>query len=355
MVNPTVEFFGGIGLGALVGPGGNLLWGTVGKGFNFETWRTNLDSMINSLLPLIKEMEDQNKTLVIGDEEIEDLKQKLTEGEDLVEELKKVSSWSLMTPLHTNRLAELDKSIKRLLEILKVQGIRDVKGISLLAKDHTKQLKACKTDVEGTLVLAKDHTEQLKACKRDVEETLVLARDHSDQLTDCKSHVEDTLGLARKIDAKLDKFERIGLVQGEEVASLVERNALRKAVKELTPAVDKTLMNPRSFSYEYWERIRPYLRSLRHWFDGEQRAAEEKGWDRISFEELKKLTIQIEQGVKLARKCSDVDVSEWSPGKKSRYAATILDLEKSLQALVLRFKILPNVPVQTDRPHPQGT
>lgn len=172
--------------------------------------------MINSLLPLIKEMEDQNKALVIGDDEIEDLKQKLTEGEDLVEELKKVSSWSLMTPLHTNRHAELDKSIKRLLEILKVQGIRDVKGISLLAKDHTKQLKACKTDVEGTLVLAKDHTEQLKACKRDVEETLVLARDHSDQLTDCKSHVEDTLGLARKIDAKLDKFERIGLVQGDE-------------------------------------------------------------------------------------------------------------------------------------------
>ncbi|KAI5319376.1 hypothetical protein L3X38_039084 [Prunus dulcis] len=237
MVNPAVDFFGGIGLGALVGPGGNLLWGMVGKGFNFETWRTNLDSMINSLLPLIKEMEDQNKALVIGDDEIEDLKQKLTEGEDLVEELKKVSSWSLMTPLHTNRLAELDKSIKRLLEILKVQGIRDVKGISLLAKDHTKQLKACKTDVEGTLVLAKDHAEQLKACKRDVEETLVLARDHSDQLTDCKSHVEDTLGLARdhsdqltdckshvedtlglarKIDAKLDKFERIGLVQGDE-------------------------------------------------------------------------------------------------------------------------------------------
>ncbi|KAI5319382.1 hypothetical protein L3X38_039090 [Prunus dulcis] len=202
MVNPTVEVFVGIGLGALVGPGGNLLWGTVGKGFNFETWRTNLDSMINSLLPLIKEMEDQNKTLVIGDDEIEDLKQKLTEGEDLVEELKKVSY----------RLAELDKSIKRLLEILKVQGIRDVKGISLLAKDHTKQLKACKTDVEGTLVLAKDHIEQLKACKRDVEETLVLARDHSDQLTDCKSHVEDTLGLQRKIDAKLDKLN--GLVCG---------------------------------------------------------------------------------------------------------------------------------------------
>lgn len=132
------------------------------------------------------------------------------------------------------------------------------------------------------------------------------------------------------------------LVATVTVACFVERNALRKAVKELTPAVDKTLMNPRSFSYEYW-------------FDGEQRAAEEKGWDRISFEELKKLTIQIEQGVKLARKCSDVDVSEWSPGKKSRYAATILDLEKSLQALVLRFKILPNVPVQTDHPHPQGT
>lgn len=204
MVNSKVQYFGQIGLGVLAGPAGNLLWETVGNGFNFDTYRTNLKSMINNLQPLIKEMEDQNKKLVIGDNEIADLKQKLTEGEDLVKDLKEVSDWSLLTPIYTHRLAELEKSIQRLLEILKVQGIRDVKGISLLAKEHTKQLEACKTDVEGTLVLAKDHTEKLDDCKSDVKETLDLAKDHKDQLNNCKSEVKETLDETRKHTSLLD-------------------------------------------------------------------------------------------------------------------------------------------------------
>ncbi|CAL9026821.1 unnamed protein product, partial [Prunus brigantina] len=198
-------------------PGGNLLWESVGNGFNFDTYRTNLKSMINCLLPLIKEMEDQNKGLVIGDNEIADLKQKLTEGEDHVKDLKEVSDWSLLTPIYTHRLAELEKSIQRLLKILKVQGIRDVKGISLLAKEHTKQLEACKTDVKGTLVLAKDHTEKLDDCKSDVKETLDLAKDHKDQLDDCKSDVKETLYLTKKMDAAFERMERfgVGVAQGD--------------------------------------------------------------------------------------------------------------------------------------------
>lgn len=138
---------------------------------------------------MIKEIEDQNTKLLIGDEEIKDLKDKMKEGEDLAGELNKVSAWSLRTPLCTSQLVEFEDSCKRQLEILNVQGIRDVKETLILSKDHTQQLHNCKSDVNSDLAM--DQKDQHDDCKRDVKVTLDLARKHTDQLDDCKSDVEE--------------------------------------------------------------------------------------------------------------------------------------------------------------------
>ncbi|XP_050369147.1 probable disease resistance protein At5g66900 [Argentina anserina] len=85
----------------------------------------DIKSTLDSLEPLIKEMADCGKELGDQGEELESLRVKMEEGVEIIRKCSKVSRFKKYK--YGNRLVELSKALQRLLGILKVQGIRDVK------------------------------------------------------------------------------------------------------------------------------------------------------------------------------------------------------------------------------------
>lgn len=96
----------------------------------FTTSHTNIKSMLEALQPLMKEIEGKNTTLHPQDEELKDLKEEMEAGVKRVQELSEQSALNFcMRAFYTVELDGMDKSLKRLLGILQVQGIGDVKEV----------------------------------------------------------------------------------------------------------------------------------------------------------------------------------------------------------------------------------
>jgi len=73
-------------------------------------------------------------------EEMKYLIQQMEEGVELVRKSSKVSKWNCMKFHYTDQLVELDGCLRRLLDVLKVQGVRDGKETLVLARKNGDQL-----------------------------------------------------------------------------------------------------------------------------------------------------------------------------------------------------------------------
>ncbi|XP_050158843.1 uncharacterized protein LOC126632458 [Malus sylvestris] len=194
----------------------------------------------------------------------------------------------------------MDKSLKRLLRILQVQGVRDVKEVLVQVND-------CKTDVNKISI----------------------------QLDDCKTGIvrygEETLNLTKTV---LDRFERINGPSGfvpisEKVASLVEEEALRSSLLTMRHAVEAlSKPNPHNNISRIEEALRRVVEEL-----GD--ADENRKLD-MGVHEVKWFRIKVEEGTELIRKCSDV--VEWTDRKMVQYANKLDDLVKFLEAFGQRLK-----------------
>ncbi|KAB2617902.1 serine/threonine-protein kinase Cx32 [Pyrus ussuriensis x Pyrus communis] len=118
----------------------------------------------------MQEIEGKNTTLHPQDEELKDLKEEMEAGVKRVQELSEQSALNFcMRAFYTVELDGMDKSLKRLLGILQVQGIGDVKEVLVQVIDCKTdvnkisiQLDDCKTEiVEGILAWTGKTTDQL--------------------------------------------------------------------------------------------------------------------------------------------------------------------------------------------------
>ncbi|TQD96400.1 hypothetical protein C1H46_017895 [Malus baccata] len=88
----------------------------------------DLKSTLDSVKPLIEEVAQCGKVLNLPKEELEDVRIQMEKGAELVSNCSKVRQWtSYKTYEYTNELLELDKSLQKLLTVLRVQLARDVR------------------------------------------------------------------------------------------------------------------------------------------------------------------------------------------------------------------------------------
>ncbi|XP_068343216.1 probable disease resistance protein At5g66900 isoform X2 [Pyrus communis] len=147
---------GGLIGGAALGTAFNVLYDVldelITKNVIFAPLLKEIKSRLDSLAPLLKDIEKSNRKLDLSDKELVDLKEHLEKGIEVVKKCKKIRWWSLYKRYkYANKLIEWDESLQRLLEILNVQGIRDMKDSSLSVRNIENVLSR----IESNLVIPK--------------------------------------------------------------------------------------------------------------------------------------------------------------------------------------------------------
>ncbi|CAN6698428.1 unnamed protein product [Malus baccata var. baccata] len=147
---------GGLIGGAALGTAFNVLYDVLNelitKNGIFKPLLKDIKSRLDSLAPLLKDIEKSNKKFDLSDKELGNLKVHLEEGVKVVQKCKKVRWWSLYKRYkYANKLIEWDESLQRLLEILNVQGIRDMKDSSLSVRNIENVLSR----IESNMVIPK--------------------------------------------------------------------------------------------------------------------------------------------------------------------------------------------------------
>ncbi|XP_068343215.1 probable disease resistance protein At5g66900 isoform X1 [Pyrus communis] len=154
--NQGMSGAGGLIGGAALGTAFNVLYDVldelITKNVIFAPLLKEIKSRLDSLAPLLKDIEKSNRKLDLSDKELVDLKEHLEKGIEVVKKCKKIRWWSLYKRYkYANKLIEWDESLQRLLEILNVQGIRDMKDSSLSVRNIENVLSR----IESNLVIPK--------------------------------------------------------------------------------------------------------------------------------------------------------------------------------------------------------
>ncbi|KAM1362233.1 hypothetical protein PS1_027603 [Malus domestica] len=150
--NQGMSGAGGLIGGAALGTAFNVLYDVLNelitKNVIFKPLLKDIKSRLDSLAPLLKDIEKSNKKFDLSDKELGNLKVHLEEGVKVVQKCKKVRWWSLYKRYkYANKLIEWDESLQRLLEILNVQGIRDMKDSSLSVRNIENVLSRIKSNM----------------------------------------------------------------------------------------------------------------------------------------------------------------------------------------------------------------
>ncbi|XP_024183249.1 probable disease resistance protein At5g66900 [Rosa chinensis] len=102
----------------------------------FKALLGDIRSTLDSIEPLIKETAEDDKELDFPEDELQNFGVQMEEGIELIRKCSKVGPLSTYKKYkYTNKLGELGKSLQRLLDILKVHSIRDVKKTLVTIKN----------------------------------------------------------------------------------------------------------------------------------------------------------------------------------------------------------------------------
>ncbi|XP_060675185.1 probable disease resistance protein At5g66900 [Ziziphus jujuba] len=128
--------FGGAALGAAFGVLFDVVIEIKNKNLMFKPILKKLKSTLESLKPLITVIEKYNKKLDLPEGETTDFKLKMEKGAELVRKCSKVNRFNIFIKFYlAGKLTELDDTLKRLIEILEAQGVRDVKENLTLTRE----------------------------------------------------------------------------------------------------------------------------------------------------------------------------------------------------------------------------
>lgn len=102
----------------------------------FKPLLGDIKSTLDSIEPLIKETAEYDKELDCQDDELQNFTRQMEEGVDVIHQCSKVGPWNIYKKYkYANKLVELGKSLERLLAILKLHGIKDVKKTLVSVKN----------------------------------------------------------------------------------------------------------------------------------------------------------------------------------------------------------------------------
>ncbi|XP_062002458.1 probable disease resistance protein At5g66900 isoform X2 [Rosa rugosa] len=122
----------------------------------FKPQLRDIKSTLDSLEPLIKEMAECERELDGQEGELENLRVEMEGGVELIRKCSKASRFKQYK--YGSRLVELSKSLQRLLGILKVQGIRDVKK----ALVSVRNIESVVHRIEGNCVIQNNQSQKIE-------------------------------------------------------------------------------------------------------------------------------------------------------------------------------------------------
>ncbi|KAM1376758.1 hypothetical protein PS1_038742 [Malus domestica] len=311
----AVALVGGAAIGALFGVLYDVVKESMGRTvMRYKPLLEDLKFTLDCLRPrIIQEIGDHNVALGLPNDDIERLQQQMEEGIKLLDRLSKLSMWNCYIlcscckcskPSYTDRLIQLDRSLRALLEVLRLQEARDMKENLLLnRKIYEKQDE-----------LATRQSEILK-----IAGEILRAQQEARGVQELSGSSTQTLVVQ----------EKIGGSGVQQAASINGGGAALAAVFEiLFSAVLQTKEKTRMF-----KRILGHLKST---LDSIKPLIEEIAECNKVFhlteEELESLRVEMEKGVELVRKCSKVSL--WASNKKYEYTNKLLGLDESLQRLI---------------------
>ncbi|KAM1940157.1 hypothetical protein ACFX13_027896 [Malus domestica] len=148
---------GGAALGTAFNVLDDVLNELITKNVIFKPLLKDIKSRLDSLAPLLKDIEESNKKLDLSDKEVVNLKEHLEEGVEVVQKCKKVRWWSMYKRYkYANRLIDWDGSLQRLLQTLNVQGIRDMEDSSLSVRNIEKLISRIESNMGIHLAVSRE-------------------------------------------------------------------------------------------------------------------------------------------------------------------------------------------------------
>ncbi|KAM1810079.1 hypothetical protein ACFX12_026888 [Malus domestica] len=147
----------------------NLVVTLIKKTNEFNPLLEAIKSTVGGLESLIPRIEDLNEKLKISNKEIDRLKKTLSEGVELVGECSN-NPKLYKKAKYTDKLTDLDKALKRELNMLKAHAARDAKENLLLAGENQGQLVELARDWRKWLGMGEKHGDQLEELVKDGRE-----------------------------------------------------------------------------------------------------------------------------------------------------------------------------------------
>ncbi|KAB2632971.1 hypothetical protein D8674_029218 [Pyrus ussuriensis x Pyrus communis] len=299
----AVALVGGAAIGALFGVLYDVVKESMGRTvMQYKPLLEDLKFTLDCLRPrIIQEIGDHNVALGLPNDDIERLQQQMEEGIKLVGRLSKLSMWNCYVlcscckcsePSYTDRLIQLDRSLRALLEVLRLQEARDMKENLLLNRKIYEKQDELATRQSEILKIA---GEILRAQQEDkgVQEL---------SGSNAQTVVQEQIG---------GRGAALGAVFEVLFSAVQQTKEKTRMFKRILGHLESTL-----------DSIKPLIEEI----------AEYNKVLHLTEEELESFRVEMEKGVELVRKCSKVSL--WASNKKYEYTNKLLGLDESLQRLI---------------------
>ncbi|PRQ16664.1 putative powdery mildew resistance protein, RPW8 [Rosa chinensis] len=281
----------------------------IGRTTKFKALLLNLESTLDCLQPrVIQQIRDHNVELNLPNDIIQDLQVKMDDGVALIANLSRLSVWNCrvwgdccncMKPSYADQLAALDRSLRRLLEILKLEQMRNVVELLLLARRSNDR----QDDLE------RRQLEILKA-------------------------LQETGDMLRAQQEVMERIERNGAASSDRGGSApAPAPALGTVFRVLFDVVIRVKV--KNMMYERilkdfestLECLKPLIEEM----------VESNKLLHLSNEEQEYFIMQMEKGVELIHQCSEA-CKRGIRYKKYEYTKKLLGLDACLQRLFIELK-----------------
>ncbi|XP_062029344.1 uncharacterized protein LOC133745300 [Rosa rugosa] len=265
----------------------------------------------------IQQIGQYNVELGLPNDEIEELERQMHSGTLLVGKLLNFRWWNYCCiNCYTDQLVDLDRSLRRLLENLMLQEIRDVKEILDLSRKSRKELEEVK---EAQLSMHKLLQQIAGVVVMEEASTSAAAGGGAIEMVPNQNEGNGGIQVA-SLDGGTGTA--LGAIFGMLLELVIEVKDKNVMFKPLLQDLKSTL-----------ESLKPFVEEM----------AQHNKVLYLPQEKLKRFAVKMENGVKLVCKCSKVRL--WASYKKYKYTNKLLGLDRfcRIQASLLREQVARDV------------
>ncbi|KAK0605757.1 hypothetical protein LWI29_030457 [Acer saccharum] len=205
------DLFGGAMLGAFFGELLKVVTEAKNISDEYETELAKLKSTLESIKPIIQEIETLNIALNIPEQETAQLKEELIKGTELVRKCSKGKCCCFKKVNYADKLNNLNQSIERFIKVnMQAQMVRDNKKILVEVDMQTELIKDNKKILEQVEERGANMQTDDKKILEQVEEIRVNIQ--TELITDNKKILEQVEVIGKKIDRDGGVSNRVELM-----------------------------------------------------------------------------------------------------------------------------------------------